>query len=119
VGFSRKYNYRPAPLAAEMAYLEFDRGYYYDQNKNIAVLARGHTHNYVEVRYPNSIGLITPAWKLAYDTFDFKSGMAGTRPVVGAVKIIIEQNGEVIVDKMLMSKAEYPKMYCPDWTDVA
>lgn len=116
VGFSKRINYRTTSVAAEMAYLEFDRGYYYGMNKNISVFGRGHSHYYVEVRYPSSIGFITPAWKLM-DSHQSRGGLAGTRPSVGGVKVIIEQNGEVIVDKLIMKKG-FPRPYTPDLSGI-
>jgi hypothetical protein len=116
IGFSRRYYYRATALSAEMASLEFDRGYFFGNDENINVLGRGHVHYYVEVRYPSSIGFTTPCWKLA-DSYLMHHGMSGTRPAVGAVKVIVEQNGEISIDKLLMKK-KYPKPYTPDLTNL-
>jgi hypothetical protein len=68
------------------------------------------------VRSPSTIGFTTPGWKLP-DGFLFKNGLGGTRPHVGAVRVIIEPNGEIIVDKLLMKK-KFPRPYIPDLTDL-
>lgn len=112
VGFSKREGFRTTSLASEMAALDHDRGYYYELNKNIAVFGRGHSHYHVEIRYPSSIGFITPSWKLPDDHL-FRGGLSGTRPTIGAVKVVIEQNGDIQVDKLLLKKG-YPKPYTPD-----
>jgi hypothetical protein len=117
VGYSRRYYYRTTALTAEMAGLEFDRGYYLDADQNIDILGRGHVHYNVCVWYPSTIGFTTPCWKMP-DRYLFRNGLSGSRPNVGAVKITIEQNGQIHYDKFLLKK-KFPKPYAPDLTEVS
>ena len=114
--YTSKHGQRANAVSNEMSSLEFDRGWYYPVDKSIAVVGRAHVHYYTEVRSPSTIGFTTPGWKLP-DGFLFRNGIGGTRPHVGAVKVIIEPNGEITVDKLL-SKAKFPRPACPDWTDL-
>lgn len=96
VGFSRWFQYRTTPIASEMAKMHFEhgrRGFHTD------VMVRSHVHYYVEVRFPHTIGLTTPAWKFP-DGFMYKSGEP-TLPDVGCVEIIVESNGKIIVEPHL------------------
>lgn len=93
VGFSRWFQYRTTPIASEMAKMHFEhgrRGFHTD------VMVRSHVHYYVEVRFPHTIGITTPAWKFP-DGFMYRSGEP-TLPDVGCMEIIIESNGKVIVE---------------------
>ncbi len=92
VGYSRWFQYRTTPLASEMARMHFEhtkRGHHTD------VMVRSHVHYYVEVRFPNTIGLTTPAWKFP-DGFMYRSGVP-SMPDVGCIEIIVESNGVVEV----------------------
>jgi hypothetical protein len=66
--------------------------------------------------YTLDSGSVHNCWKLP-DGFLFRNGIGGTRPHIGAVKVIIEPNGEISVDKLL-SKAKFPKPAIPDWTNL-
>jgi hypothetical protein len=43
------------------------------------------------------------------DAHLYKGGMAGTAPSLGAVEVIVEQNGVVSVKPHVVSNNEYPK----------
>lgn len=90
VGFSRWFQYRTTPLASEMAKMHFEhakRGFHTD------VMVRSHVHYYVEVRFPNTIGFTTPAWKFP-DGFMYRNGEP-TLPNVGMMEVIVETNGTI------------------------
>lgn len=117
VGYSRRYYYRSTALTAEMTNLEFDRGYYYPVDQNLDIIGRGHVHYNVYIEFPSTRGFVTPCWKMP-DRHLFRHGLSGTRPSVGACKIIIEQNGEIHYQK-LMAKVNFPKPYIPDLTELS
>jgi hypothetical protein len=114
--YTSKHGQRANAVSNEMTSLEFDRGWYYPADKSIAIVGRGHVHYWTLVQSPSTIGFTTPAWKLA-DGFLYRHGMGGTRAHIGAVKVIIEPNGQITVDKLL-SKAKFPRPAIPDWTDL-
>ena len=96
VGFSRWFQYRTTPIASEMAKMHFEhtkRGFHTD------VMVRSHVHYYVEVRFPNTIGFTTPAWKFP-DGFMYRTGEP-TLPDVGCIEVIVESNGKIIVEPHL------------------
>ena len=62
------------------------------------VIVRSHVHNCVHVEFTHTHGFTTPAWKFP-DAHLFRSGLAGTTPDVGMVEVIIEPNGEILVQK--------------------
>lgn len=117
LGYSARYYYRATALSAEMAQMEFDRGYYYPKDESMDVLGRGHVHYNVYIENPSSRGFTTPTWKLP-DEHLFRHGMGGTRPHIGGCSLIVEQNGEVEYDK-LIAKARFPRPYIPDLTTVS
>jgi hypothetical protein len=114
--YTSRHGQRANAVSNEMSSLEFDRGWYYPADKSIAIVGRGHVHYFTLVQSPSTTGFTTPGWKLP-DGFLFKNGLGGTRPHIGAVKVIIEPNGRIEVDKLL-SKTKFPRPACPDWTDV-
>jgi hypothetical protein len=107
VGFNRWFAYRTTALAREMADMEFARGKYYGFNQDIDVLIRSHVHYFVHVEYGSTHGFTTPAWKFP-DMHLFKGGLGGTYPHIGAVEVIVEQNGDMEINKHLASAKQLP-----------
>src|SRR3989337_3023384 len=96
VGYSGWWMYRPTPIARELVKMHFqhrENGFHTD------LLVRSHVHYYVEVRFPNTIGLSTPAWKFP-DGFLYKQGEP-EMPTVGNIEVIVESNGKIIVEPHL------------------
>jgi len=114
--YTSRHGQRANAVSNEMSSLEFDRGWYYPADRSIAIVGRGHVHYFTLVQSPSTTGFTTPGWKLP-DGFLFKNGLGGTRPHIGAVKVIIEPNGRIEVDKLL-SKTKFPKPYIADWTEL-
>lgn len=117
LGFSVRYYYRATALSAEMAQMEFDRGYYYPENCGLRVIGRGHVHYTLFLKYPSSMGFVTPGWQKPYERI-FRHGMGGTRPQIGASLLTIEQNGETNYDDLIMKKT-FPRPYIPDLTSAS
>lgn len=93
VGYSGWWQYRSTPIARELVKMHFNHkqnGYHTD------VLVRSHVHYYVEVRFPNTKGLSTPAWKFP-DGFLYRGGEP-EMPTVGNIEIIIEPNGKIEIE---------------------
>ena len=96
VGYGNWWLYRTTPIAREMVKMHFahqDNGFHTD------VIIRSHVHYYVEVRFPHTIGLTTPAWKFP-DGFMYRQGVPEL-PTIGNIEIIVESNGKVIVEPHL------------------
>jgi hypothetical protein len=96
VGYSGWWMYRTTPIARELVKMHFNHkanGFHTD------LLVRSHVHYYVEVRFPNTIGLTTPAWKFP-DGWMYRQGEPEL-PTVGCMEIIIEPNGKIIVEPHL------------------
>ena len=64
------------------------------------LLIRSHIHYYVEVRFPNSIGLSTPAWKFP-DGWMYRKGVPEL-PTIGNIEVIVEPNGKIIIEPHLI-----------------
>lgn len=108
IGFNRWFAYRTTAIAREMADMEFARGKYYGFNRDLDVIIRSHVHYFVHVEYGNSHGFTTPAWKFP-DMHLFRGGLGGTYPTVGAIEVIVEQNGDMEIKKHIMPIKKLPK----------
>jgi hypothetical protein len=116
IGFNRWFAYRTTALAREMADMEFLNGKYWDRQPNVIV--RSHVHYFVYVRFganPGSHGFTTPAWKLP-DSHLFRGGLGGTAPSIGAIEVIVESNGKIIVEPHIVANTDYPKHKILDLT---
>lgn len=103
VGYSGWWQYRTTPIARELVKMHFmhrENGFHTD------VLVRSHVHYYVEVRFPHTKGLSTPAWKFP-DGFMYRKGEPEL-PTVGNIEIIIESNGKIQIEPHLV-EAEFKK----------
>jgi len=93
IGFAQWEAYRTTAMARELVKMHFEherRGFHTD------IVVRSHVHYYVEARFKNIIGFITPAWKFP-DGFMYRRGIP-TLPDVGLIEVIIESNGKIIVE---------------------
>jgi hypothetical protein len=97
VGYSGWWMYRPTPISRELVKMHFNHaanGFHTD------LLIRSHVHYYVEVRFPHTIGLSTPAWKFP-DGWMYRQGEPEL-PTIGNIEIIVESNGKLIVEPHLI-----------------
>jgi len=108
IGFNRWFAYRTTAIAREMADMEFMRGRYWKAEDMPNVIVRSHAHYFVLVRFSSVWGFITPCWKFP-DSHLFRGGLGGTAPSIGSVEVIIESNGDILVNPHIMSNLEYPK----------
>ena len=115
IGFTKWFSYRPTALGREMAGMVFEDDKFYDHDDAPNVMIRSHAHYFVEIRYPNSWGMITSAWKYP-DDYLFRGGIAGTTPDVGMTEIIVEPNEEILVYPHIAPKAKMPKPYIHDFS---
>jgi hypothetical protein len=110
IGFTKWFSYKPTAMGREMADLEFARGKWYPENAKVDAYVRSHVHYYVEVRYAQSLGFTTPAWKLP-DEHLLRGGLGGTIPTLGTVEVIVETNGEILVYPHTVKAKRFPKPY--------
>ncbi len=108
IGFNRWFAYRTTAIAREMADMEFQRGRYWKSEDMPSVIVRSHAHYFVMVRFSSVTGFITPAWKFP-DGHLFRGGLGGTAPSIGSVEVIVEPNGDILVNPHILSNNEYPK----------
>jgi hypothetical protein len=108
IGFSRWFAYLPSALGREMAEMEFLKGKYWKNKDHPTFTVRSHTHHFVLVRYASSCGFVTPAWKIA-DPFLLSKGLGGTASSIGAVEVIVEDDGEWLVNPLILDNDSYPK----------
>jgi hypothetical protein len=108
IGFNRWFAYRTTALAREMADMEFLRGRYWKPDDMPSVIVRSHVHYFVYVRFATQHGFTTPAFKMP-DAHLFRGGLGGTAPSLGAVEVIVEPNGKIVVEPHIVSNTEYPK----------
>ena len=103
IGYSGWWQYRTTSIARELVKMHFqhkDNGFHTD------LLVRSHVHYYCEVRFPNTKGFTTPAWKFP-DGFMYKRGIPEL-PTVGFMEIIIESNGKILIEPHLV-QLQFPK----------
>ena len=108
IGFNRWFAYRTTAIAREMADMEFQRGRYWKSEDMPSVIVRSHAHYFVMVRFSSVVGFITPAWKFP-DGHLFRGGLGGTAPSIGTVEVIVEPNGDILVNPHILTNSEYPK----------
>ena len=107
IGGSKWFSYLPTALGREMANMVFFDGKLWKKEDAPSVIIRSHTHRFVKIEYANTVGAVSPAWKI-FDRFGLKSGMdAGT---IGFLEIVVEQNGEISTNKIMLSNEDYPKL---------
>jgi len=94
IGFNRWASYRTTSLAREMAGMVFEK----DKMGKVDILVRSHVHYFVHVEFTHTHGFTTPAWKFP-DGHLFRGGTAGTTPDIGMVEVIIEPNGDLLIEK--------------------
>ena len=116
IGFNRWFAYRTTAIAREMADMEFLSGRYYNAEDKPSIIVRSHVHYFVYVRFATQHGFTTPAWKLP-DSHLFRGGIGGTAPSLGAIEVIVETNGKVIVEPHIVSNTDYPKHKILDLTN--
>lgn len=116
IGFNRWFAYRTTALAREMADMEFLRGRYWDNEHTPSVIVRSHVHYFVMVRFATQFGFTTPSFKMP-DSHLFRGGLGGTAPSLGAVEVIIEPNGHILIEPHIVSNVEYPKHKIIDLTN--
>jgi len=116
IGFNRWFAYRTTAIAREMADMEFQRGRYWISEDMPSVIVRSHAHYFVLVRFSSVTGFITPAWKFP-DGHLFRGGMGGTAPSIGSVEVIVESNGDILVNPHILTNSEYPKHNILDLSD--
>ena len=80
-----------------------------DKMGHADVIVRSHVHYFVHVEFVNTHGFTTPAWKYP-DGHLFRGGTAGTTPDVGMVEVIVETNGDIIVEKHIATPNIKPKV---------
>lgn len=103
IGYSGWWQYRTTSIARELVKMHFqhkDNGFHTD------LLVRSHVHYYCEVRFPNTKGFTTPAWKFP-DGFMYRRGIPEL-PTVGFMEIIIESNGKILIEPHLV-QLQFPK----------
>jgi len=115
IGFNRWFAYRTTALAREMADMVFLAGKYWTEDNTPSVIVRSHVHYFVEVRFAQTLGFTTPSWKLP-DSHLFRGGLGGTAPSIGAVEVIVESNGKILVEPHIVSSDVYPKHNILDLT---
>ena len=96
IGFSKGLQTRAAALSREMANMHYE----YEKLGKVDVIVRSHVHYFCHVEFVHSHGIILPAWKYP-DGHLFRGGVAGTTPDIGMVEMIVEPNGEIIVNKIV------------------
>lgn len=102
-GYSGWWQYRSTNIARELVKMHFqhkENGFHTD------LLVRSHVHYYCEVRFPNTKGFTTPAWKFP-DGFMYKRGIPEL-PTVGFMEVIVESNGKILIEPHLV-QMKFPK----------
>jgi hypothetical protein len=108
IAFSKWASYQPMAISRELANMEFLKGKYWKPEDFPSVVVRSHVHYYCRVEFPRYTAFTTPCLKMP-DAHLYRGGMAGTAPSLGAVEVIVESNGKIIVEPHIVSNTEYPK----------
>lgn len=109
IAFTKWESYKPTALAREMANIEYLRGRYWKSKYHPTFIIRSHVHYFVLIRFSSQCGFTTPAWKFP-DAHLFRGGLSGTAPSIGAVEVIVESNGNYLIEPHLLENDKYPKM---------
>jgi hypothetical protein len=106
ISFNKWFAYKTTSIGRELAEMEFSRDKWYASDKNLDVIIRSHTHYFVHIEFSNSHGIVSPAWQFP-NSFQFRQGLA-SYPSVGSVKITIETNGDLYIQKYIMPSSKLP-----------
>lgn len=90
--YAKFFAYRATPLAKEMALMALDKG----RSLKYDVIVRSHVHYYMRVHSAHTIAFTTPAWKYP-DGHLTRGGLGGIFPDIGAIEVIVEPNGEIVI----------------------
>jgi predicted phosphodiesterase len=93
--------YRPTPVAREMMLAALTK----EEYGGIDILVRSHAHYFVAVRYPHSLGVITPCWK-GRDVHAAQQTLAYT-PALGAVYFDVQGDEYTWDDYIFTLKGDY------------
>jgi len=108
IGYTSIDSNRTSAIAKEAALLKYLTGRYWDVKDEPTFIVRSHVHYFAMIRFSTTCAFTTCAWKLP-DAHLFRKGMAGTAPSIGAVEVIVEQNGKWEVNPLILDNNHYPK----------
>jgi hypothetical protein len=111
VGGSKWFSYLPTALGREMAQLVFFNEKLWETKDSPSIIVRSHTHRYVQIKYSTTAGFVCPSWKI-FDRFILKNGQdAGS---VGLMEVVVEPNGEFLINDIMLENKDYPKINIVD-----
>lgn len=108
IGYNKAYHNKTQAITAMLASLEFMRGKYWTSENFPDVVARAHVHYFVEVRFARIRAFTEPTFKYSMDRFFTRQGVPEP-PSIGAVEVIVESNGHVLVEPHIITNEMYPK----------
>ena len=105
------FSYLPTALGREMAQMVFFNEKLWNTADSPDIIVRSHTHRYVQVKFGHSAGFVCPSWKL-FDSFLLRNGQdAGS---IGLVEVVVEPNGQFIINDIVIENKNYPKLNIVD-----
>ena len=108
VGYNKTELYRTTALGREGATMIFAEGRWFPKGEKVNIIVRSHVHYYVQVRYRDQISFTTPCWKMP-DEFMLRRGIGGTAVDIGTIELIVEPNGQTIVNEYIIGSDNYPR----------
>lgn len=108
IGFNKSFHNKSQAMTAMLAEMEFARGKYWPNDRFPSVFVRGHVHYYVLVGFARVQGFTCACFKLSMDRFMTRSGVPSPSSI-GAIEVIVESNGKIIVEPHIVSNDSYPK----------
>jgi len=108
IGYNKAYHSKSQAVTAMLASLEFMRGKYWNEKDFPDVVVRGHVHYFVMVMFSRIRAFTEPTFKYSMDRYFTRQGVPEP-PSIGAVEVIIESNGHILVEPHIITNEMYPK----------
>jgi hypothetical protein len=108
VGYNRAFHNKTQAITAMLAECEFMRGKYWSDKDFPSVFARAHVHYFTMVRFARVQAFTQPTFKMSMGNWFSKEGVPQP-PSIGAVEVIVESNGHIIVEPHIITNDMYPK----------
>jgi len=102
IATTRMWQYRSSAISSVMAQMKLNQSHRWPAD----IIVRSHVHYYWYVGSASHLGIITPCWKIT-DHFAYKIGSGASAPDIGAVRLIIEDDGTFHHEAKLFKLKEF------------
>lgn len=110
-GVATNFATAPSSIAQQMLKNMIATGRLWTSKDAPTFTVRSHSHHFVLVEYGNSVGWVNPAWQI-FSMYTLQKSMSAA--TVGLVEVVIESNGQYIINKIILPDKDYPKIKVMD-----